>query len=154
MNKILYISIIFLLVNPLLSNGQESKGIDKNLENISGQYAECAAYYRLVYHAMNSSNEPETAKAYRELEDTAMFYSLLLANEGRNKDLAVEVTNSRIEMYIKKMKEETNNRNENISILINKYHFGCQVAMENPSNDLTAILKTKTKDENKQSDAN
>ena len=149
MNKILFISIILLHVNPLFSYGQESKGIDKNLENISGQYAECAAYYRLVYHAMNSSNEPKTANAYRELEDTAMFYSLLLANEGRNKDLAVEVTNSRIEMYLKKMKTETKNRNENISILINKYHFGCQEAMENPSNHLTGILKAKSKEENK-----
>jgi hypothetical protein len=89
----------------------------------------------------------------RELENTAMSYSLLLANEGRNKDLAVEVTNSRIEMYIKKMKQEANNRNENISILINKYHFGCQEAMENPSNHLTTILKTKIKEVNKQSES-
>lgn len=78
MNKILFIFIIFLLVNQSLSYGQESKGIDKNLENISGQYAECAAYYELVYHAMKSSNDTETANTYREQENTAMFYSLLL----------------------------------------------------------------------------
>ena len=39
--------------------------------------------------------------------------------------MAVEVTNSRIEMNLKKMKREIDNRNENISILINKYHFPC-----------------------------
>lgn len=149
MKKIAYISFLMFLVYPLLSLAQEREGIDKNLENISGQYAECAAYYELVYHAMNSSNEKETANTYRKLEESAMFYSLLLANEGRSKDVAVEVTNSRIEMYMKKMKQEANNRNENISILINKYNFGCQDLMENPPSQVSQILKAKAKQINK-----
>ena len=146
MNKILCLSIIMFLFNPLVSFSQEIKEIDKDLENISGQYAECASYYRLVFHAMNSSNEKETANAYRQLEETAMFYSLLLSNEGRSKDVAVEVTNSRIEMYMKKMKQEANNRNENISVLINKYHFGCQEAMEKPSSRLVELLQKKVEE--------
>lgn len=149
MKRIAYISFLMFLVYPLLSLGQEREGIDKTLENISGQYAECAAYYELVYHAMNSSNEKKTATAYRKSEESAMFYSLLLANEGRSKDVAVEVTNSRIEMYMKKMKQEANNRNENISILINKYHFGCQNLMENPPSQVLKILKAKTEQINK-----
>lgn len=143
MNRIVCISVFVFMVYPLLAFGQEEKGIDKRMENISGQYAECAAYYRLVYHAMNSSNEKETADAYRQLEEKAMFYSLLLANEGRSKDVAIDVTNSRIEMYIKKMKQEADNRNENISILINKYHFACQEAMKNPPSHLVEVLKTR-----------
>ena len=152
MKTIMCISVLIFLVNPMLSFGQEGKGIDTNLENISGQYAECAAYYRLVYHAMNSSNEKETANSYRQLEDTAMFYSLLLANEGRSKDVAVEVTNSRIEMYMKKMKQEANNKNENISILINKYHFGCQQVMENPPSHVLELLRTKVNKVTKQTE--
>lgn len=143
MKRIVYISFFMFLVCPLLSLGQEREGIDKTLENISGQYAECAAYYELVYHAMNSSNEKETANAYRKLEESAMFYSLLLANEGRSKDVAVEVTNSRIEMYMKKMRQEASNRNENISILINKYNLGCQALMDNPPSQVLKILKAK-----------
>ena len=154
MNKIGFIFLIVFLANPIFSLSQEVKEIDKDLENISGQYAECAAYYELVYHAMISSNEPETAKSYLELYDTAMFYSLLLANEGRNKETAVKVTNSRIEMYIKKMKQEADNRNENISILINKYHFGCQEAMENPSNHLLTVLKKRMNEIEKRSSSN
>jgi hypothetical protein len=95
---------------------------------------------------MNSSNEKETANAYHKLEDTTMFYSRLLANEGRKRDLAVEVTNARIEMYLKKMKQEADNRNKNIPILINKYHYGCQEAMENPPSDVTRILQTKVEE--------
>ena len=30
------------------------------------------------------------------------------------------------------MKQETNNRNENISILINNYHFECEKLAEEP----------------------
>ena len=69
-----------------------------------------------------------------------MFYSLLLAAQGRSKELAAQVTNSRIEMYMKKMKQEANNDYANISILINKYHFGCQELMENPSKYVVDIL--------------
>ncbi len=35
-------------------------------------------------------------------------------------------------MYMKQMKEETNNRSENISILMNKYMSPCKEAIENP----------------------
>ena len=143
MNRNVCAILSALITCPLVSFAQEDKGIDKTLENTSGQYAECAAYYELVYHAMNASNEKETADAYKQLEDNAMFYSLLLANEGRSKDLAVKVTNSRIDMYMKKMKQEANNRNENISILINKYHFGCEEAMKNPSSEVLEVLETR-----------
>lgn len=145
-------AILFALITyPLLSFAQENKGIDKNLENISGQYAECTAYYEIVYHAMNTSDEKETADAYKQLGNNAMFYSLLLANEGRSKDMAVKVTNSRIEMYKKKMKQEADNRNENISILIDKYHFGCEEAMKNPPGEVTEVLKTKANEAENQS---
>ena len=47
--------------------------------------------------------------------------SAILAMKGRNTDTTIEVTKARIEIYKKQMKEEAHNRNENISILINKY---------------------------------
>lgn len=144
MRRIAYILFCIILFFSSFSLAQEKKEINKTLENISGQYAECAAYYELVYHAMNSSNNKETSNAYRKLEDSAMLYSLLLANEGRSKDADVQVTNARIEMYMKKLKQEAYNRNENISILINKYHFGCQSLMENPPSQVLKILKRQT----------
>ena len=150
MSKTLITLVLAFIICPYVSSAQEGKEIDKHLENISGQYAECAAYYELVYHAMNSSNEKETADAYKQQENNAMFYSLLLANEGRSKDLAVNVTNSRIDMYMKKMKQEANNRNENISILINKYHFGCDEAMKNPPKELLEVLETNANEAAKQ----
>ena len=152
MKKIIFILLLILILSPLSSFGQENRQIDKNLENIAVQYAECAAYYGLVFNAMKASNENETANAYSQLENDAIFYSLLLANEGRSKDLAIEVTNARIDIYIQKMKQETDNRNENISILINKYHFECQELMKNPPTELIEVLKKRLVEEiNKQS---
>jgi hypothetical protein len=152
MKKTIFILLLILILSPLSSFGQEKRQIDKNLEKISWQYAECAAYYELVFNAMKASNENETVNAYRQLKNDAMFYSLLLGNEGRSKDLAIEVTNARIDIYIKKMKLEADNRNENISILINKYHSGCQELMQNPPTELIEVLKRKIVEEaNKQS---
>ena len=147
MKKTIFILLLILILSPLSSFGQENRQIDKNLDNIAIQYAECAAYYELVFNAMKASNENKTANAYRQLENDAMFYSLLLANEGRSKDQAIEVTNARIDIYKKKMKHEADNRNENISILINNYHSECQEFMQNPPTELIEVLKRKILEE-------
>ena len=134
------------MVNPIFSFSQETKKVNLVLDSISGQYAECAAYYTIVYHAMVSSNKPETATNYGLLQEAAIKYSLLLASEGRSTEMAAKVTKSRMEMYMKKMKQEANNDNANISILIDKYHFGCQEALENPSKYVVEILQTKVEE--------
>jgi hypothetical protein len=125
----------------LVSFSQENNKISQDLENFSGQYAECAAYYRLVSYAMESSNELKTSETYQKLEGLAGLYSHILASEGRSDEMAFEITKSRIEMYIKNMKKEANNRNENISVLINKYNFECNNLIENPPNDIKQIFK-------------
>jgi len=102
MKKAIFILFLILIFSPQSSCGQENRQIDKNLDNIAIQYAECAAYYELVFNAMKASNENKTANVYRQLENDAMFYSLLLANEGRSKDQAIEVTNARIDIYKKR----------------------------------------------------
>ena len=141
--------LVILITSTLIAHAQEQKGIDEHLENLSGQYAECTAYYELVYYAMDSANEMQTANAYKGLANNAMFYSLLLANEGREKDMAVNVTNSRIDMYKKKMKQEINNRNENISLLINNYHYSCEKLMKDPPSEVNKLLKNAIKDSSK-----
>ena len=100
--SILVFTLSLVFVSPILSFSQETQKIDKNLDNIAIQYTECAAYYDLVYYAMKASDENKTANTYRQLENDAMLYSLLLANEGRSKDLAIEVTDARIDIYKKR----------------------------------------------------
>ena len=46
---------------------------------------------------------------------------MLLASQTRNSEMAGKVTLSRIEYSKKEMQKEMGNRNENISILMNKY---------------------------------
>ncbi len=137
---------IFLFVFDKSAFSQNSGEVDSRFEDISGQYAECAAYYRLAYYALKNSNDEESAKVYSELDDRSMFYSLLLANEGRDQDMAVEVTHSRIEVNLKKMKKEIGNRNENFSILINNYHFKCENLLENPPDEVMEVLEEKVEE--------
>jgi len=126
---------------PVVSVAEEETQINAHLEGIAGEYAECAAYYELMYYAMKSSKEDKIADKYKKQEDSAMLISQLLAGEGRSKDMALNVTNSRIDMYMKKMKQETDNRNGNKSILIKKYHFHCNEIMVNPPIEVSAILQ-------------
>ena len=130
MKKIICILIFTSFVVPLVSHAQQSAEIDKDLENISGQYAECAAYYEFAYYALKSSGDAVSAEAYYNLEGQAMYSAYILASEGRDDDMALNVTNSRIDMYKKKMRREANNTNANISILINKYHYDCEKIMQ------------------------
>ncbi len=111
------------------------------LENLAGHYAECSAYFTLAYHAVNNSGGDTTAaEGFSEVSDNAMFYSLLLASENREQDMAINVTHSRIEMYLKLMKREINNDNANFSILMNKHSFPCQDAMNNLPIELLNII--------------
>lgn len=139
--KAIIVSLTLVLITPLFFNAQDHEEIDEHLDSISGEFAQCAAYYELVYQALISSNENETANVFKERSDDAIFYSLLLANLGRSKYIAINVTNSRIKMSLEIMKQEINNRNENISILITKYHFNCEELIKHPPEELTEVFK-------------
>lgn len=144
--------LAILLITTYTSSSAQETGftpaseINQEWEELSGAYAECAAYYRFVYFALESSGETETAAAYRDLEDNSMLVSLVLANGGRDRDMAIEVTNSRIELYMQQMKEETNNRNENISILINKHNASCMALQQEPSEVVIDALAEASQD--------
>jgi hypothetical protein len=69
-----------------------------------------------------------------------MAVSLALASVGRTNELAVNVTNSRIEYYKKLMLQEIDYRNENISILINKYNQSSIDLLKSPSKKVLEAL--------------
>ena len=141
MNRVLSI-IVFILC--LVWNthvfSENLQKTDKNLENIARQYVECAAYYELVSESFKVSGNGEAVNDYLELRDTAKFYSLLLASEGMSQDIAVQLTNSRLKMRKTKLSGEINYKYENIAIIIDKYNFGCQKIVQNPSAELKAML--------------
>tara|TARA_B100001964_G_C14058823_1_gene520424 strand:- start:422 stop:862 length:441 start_codon:yes stop_codon:yes gene_type:complete len=131
MKKMLLI-VIMILIYSGNAWGEKTEKINPTLENISGVYAECAAYFAIVYNAFLSSGDAGTAAQYAKSQESAVSTAMLLAKQGRTLKMAYEVTKSRIEMYSQQMKKDTKNRNENISILANKYAFSCKEAIENP----------------------
>ncbi|MBL9214824.1 MAG: hypothetical protein JNG83_05035 [Opitutaceae bacterium] len=70
-----------------------------------------------------------------------MFYSLLLASEGRTQEIAVKVTHARIEWGKKDMLKEMDHRNENISIIVNKYGEASIDLIKNPRKEVLALLE-------------
>jgi hypothetical protein len=140
MTRVLFALVLFVCSH--FAYAQQASEINQEWEGLSGAYAECAAYYRLVFFALGNSGEADTAALYREKEDNAMLFALVLANGGRGRDMAVQVTNSRIELSMQQMKDETNNRNENIAILINKYNSNCtEIMQELPEALMKAMIE-------------
>lgn len=108
------------------------KNFDESAESLSLNYVECSAFYELTKFALiNSQGDEDTVKQYNKLQNDSMFYALVLAMPGRDKDMAVQVTHSRIEIALKEQKNKIQNRNENFSILINEYKEKCEDRMVN-----------------------
>ena len=133
MRSITIVIILSVLTNPTFAQGEKTKKIDPTLENISGMYAECAAYFSIAYNALISSGKADdTAAQYATMQESAVSTALFLAAQGRTLEMAHKVTKSRIQMYQQKMKKDIEDSYANISILFNKYTFLCKEALENP----------------------
>jgi hypothetical protein len=64
-----------------------------------------------------------------------------LARQTRDPEMAVKVTLSRVEYSKKEMQKEMGHKNENISILINKYGGSSTELMTNPPKTLIQIYE-------------
>lgn len=147
MNRVLSIIVFILCLvwnTPVFSENLQKT--DKNSENIARQYVECAAYYELVSDSFKVSGNGKAANNYLELRDTAKFHSLLLASEVMSQDIADQLTNSRIKIRRRILSGKINYKYENISILIDKYHLGCQKIVQNPPAELMSILAKEMSD--------
>lgn len=142
--KILLVAVLTVVASSsVVAEGPRIADADR--ENAAGEYAECAAYYALVFHAMQNSGELETASNYKRLEEQALILSLTLASQldGRDIDMAGRVTRSRVDLYDKQMRDDAGNRNENISILINQHHADCLSLSQHAEGDFNDVLREK-----------
>jgi hypothetical protein len=109
--------------------------IDTKFERISSEYAECTAYYKLVTQAMIAQGRERTAISYHKLENIALFYAILLANNGKAKEISVDLTNSRIAANIERISQEINSFDNNIYMVMDRYDNDCQKRMIGTSVD-------------------
>ena len=114
-------------------------------DNLAVKYAEAAAYFVIVHQALEQSGEKyaEVSKGYGDQYDLCCMISMLLASQTRDPEMAGKVTLSRVEYSKKEMQKEMGHRNENISILMNKYQDSSIELMNNPPkivNDLFAEI--------------
>lgn len=110
------------------------------MDNISGEYALCAAYFAIVSQAVATNTKgTETSEQYKSMYTTAMQASIAAAKATRNDDMALKVTLSRYYVYLAGMKDEIENNYSNISILLNKHSYTCKDAIEKPDKFINTI---------------
>ena len=111
-------------------------------DNLAVKYAEAAAYFVIVHQALEQSGEKyaEVSKGYGDQYDLCCMISMLLASQTRDPEMAGKVTLSRVEYSKKEMQKEMGHRNENISILMNKYQDSSIELMNNPPEIVNQIL--------------
>ena len=111
-------------------------------DNLAVKYAEAGAYFLIVHQAMEQSGEKyaEVSKGYGDQYDLCCMISMLLASQTRDSEMAGKVTLSRVEYSKKEMQKEMGHRNENISILMNKYQDSSIELMNNPPKIVNQIL--------------
>jgi hypothetical protein len=125
---------------------QPQGSIDKDTDNLSATYAEYTAYLEIVTHGIKGDDRKELRSKFEKLKDECMFFALLLASEGRTKEMSVKVTNSRIEMAKKQMLKEIDNNYANLSILISKHQEAVLKLVQTPPPIVTEILQKKAKE--------
>lgn len=143
MKKQAVITLLFLLSLTCGFPQSESK-IDRGVDNLAAEYAEFTAYLELVTSSIKGEEEEDTRAQYAKVKDDCMFYSLLLASEGRKKEIAIQVTNARIEIAKKQMLKEIDYDNANLSILISKYQEDLLRVIQNPPQILLEVIAKKT----------
>ena len=103
------------------------------VNNLTHEYAVCAAYFGVVSIAFENSNDPTTAAQYSELMNHALTYALA---SGDSIGLLQETTASRYKIAIEEMQDRIDGNTANISVLYGDYMKSCTVAMEDPERRL------------------
>ena len=129
----LKILIITILLIPLSAFAIEADEISKEVaDNVSSEFAACAAYFAIVSEAVSRSGDKDISKQYKSIQETAMSYALISAKTGRTDEMAQKVALARFSMFLQGMGEDMGKDISNISILSNEYALKCKNAMEKP----------------------
>jgi hypothetical protein len=121
-----------LVCEAIYGDAQTQSLAERVADNVSSEYAACAAYYQIVSVGLERASEAEGAANAYTASETAFQYSYLSAHESRSEEMARNVTRSRLEFYVKSMLEDIAHNMSNISILANNYADRCKLAIEDP----------------------
>jgi len=102
------------------------------MDNVSSDYAECAAYFGITSVGVERSGEKELADKYRGISTSALTYAIESAKAGRTEDMAMKVTEARVKMASEQMMTDIGRDFSNLSILLSKYRLHCKKAMKSP----------------------
>jgi hypothetical protein len=96
------------------------------INNVAQEMAECAAYFGVVSVALENSNEPVKAEAFKKFMYDALNKAAIATKEAGLKE---ETVGARYNLAIKDMSERIGKNTSNISILMGDYDGRCIEAM-------------------------
>ena len=88
--------------------------IKNAMNNVSSEYATCAAYFAHVAFAAQNSDSQEVFDAYSSLYDEVMVLAVMTAGHERSDEMALKVTKARIDMFMEEMRVEIENDYSNL----------------------------------------
>ncbi len=122
--------LLFALVCSSFGYAEEITDLDKDVaNNISSEYATCAAYFLVVSAAFFRPGDNEIAARFKKSGNEALVIAIDSAGTGRTAEMAEKVTTARLQSFAKGMMSEIENDWSNISILTNQYAAQCKFAM-------------------------
>ena len=95
---ILFMGAQYLTAGEIPSSDEISKEISNN---ISEEYVTCVAYYSIASEAIRRSGDLKTAVKFEEARNVALQYALIVAKEGRTKEMAENITLARLNLNMK-----------------------------------------------------
>lgn len=145
-NRLIMKTIVSLvaILTGAFAHGTETRSTD----NYAADYAFYATYFHILSEATAQSGEKyaEVSAGFNAKCDEFLLISLTLAQESRSTEMAQKVTLARFESFKKEMLKEIEHRNENISILVNKYNEEAMRLATSPPSAVVRILERRAKE--------
>ena len=101
--------------------------------NVSGEYATCAAYFSIVSQEMRRNGNNGTAKKFEAARDISLNYAFIAAQEGRTDKMAKQFAIARTEAGMQSLMKEIGDDPGKVSILMSQYAANCKEILESPA---------------------
>lgn len=145
LSKLVSLIALISTCGPTIGGDISPPSAKQYADNVSSEYAACAAYYQILSVGFERAGEMGSVAKADRTSELALAYSLAMAERQRSEEMARKVTLSRLEFYTNDMLREIENDISNVSILANKYANRCKAAIETPETFLDEVMTELTK---------
>ena len=101
------------------------------MDNVSMEYATCAAYFAHAASAVKNGGDQETSDRFASIYEEVVTLAVFAAQAHRSDEMAIKVTSARVNMVMDAMQDDIDNDYSNFSLLYQKHHKRCEFIIDN-----------------------